>query len=436
MSSPSRRVVITGIGVLTPLGLDPAAFWDGLQHGRSGLETIRAFDPGNLPTRFAGAIADFDAKKYVSRDGRKQLKVMARAIQFAVAAAKTALDDAGVPRLSGKDVEGKVDPQKINPARCGVEFGSGLLPSELHELGPASAESLSATPGRVDLKAWGARGLPQITPLWMLKYLPNMLACHVSVLHDLQGPSNTITEGDAASLLAVGEAARIIRRDEADLFLAGAADSKVNPLSMIRQCMFGHLSQRNDAPAQACRPFDAGRDGMAIGEGAGVVVVEEREHARRRGAPIYGEVAGFGAAFDRGMTGKGIARAVRAALAQAGVTPDQVDHVNAHGLGSPRLDAAEAAGLAEVFGPGGVPVWAVKPNVGHLGAASGTVELAASLLACRHGTVPATLNHHAAGADCPVAVTTAARPVTRPYFVKVGFTDMGQCAAVVVKTGP
>src|SRR5260370_41779192 len=183
MPSPTRRVVLTGIGVITPLGQDPASFWEALRTGRSGVQTIQNFDPSLLPTRFAGEIVGFDARKYLSREGKKQLKVMARAIQLAVAAAQVALDD------------GKVDKSKLDPTRFGVEFGAGLLPSELVELGPAAAESLSETPGVVDLQAWGEKSLPRITPLWMLKYLPNMLPCHVSILHDAQGPSHSITEG-------------------------------------------------------------------------------------------------------------------------------------------------------------------------------------------------------------------------------------------------
>jgi 3-oxoacyl-[acyl-carrier-protein] synthase II len=420
MSDPTRRIVFTGLGVITPLGNDPASFWEALRHGRSGVRTIQTFDPSPLSTRFAGEIVGFDAKQYLSREGRKQMKVMARAIQLAVAAAQVALDD------------GKVDKTKLDPTRFGVEFGAGLLPSELNELGPAALESRSQTPGLVDLRTWGEKGIPAITPLWMLKYLPNMLACHVSILHDARGPNNSITEGDVAGLLALGEACHVIRRNHADVFLVGGADSKVNPLSMIRQCSFGRLSKRNDAPEQACRPFDRRRDGMVVGEGAGVLVVEELEHARRRGATIAGELIGFGAAFDRGVTGRGLARAIRAALTQAGIGIDAIDHVNAHGLGSPRFDAAEAAGIAEVFGPDGVPVWAIKGNMGNLGAGSGNTELAASLLAMKHGIVPATLNYHEPAEDCPVAVTTAERRVTKPCFLKLGFTDMGQCAAVVV----
>ncbi len=196
---------------------------------------------------------------------------MARTIQLAVAGAERALDD------------GKVDKSKLEPTRFGVEFGAGLIATELHDLIEAACVSANCQPGRVDLEKWGEQGLPAIQPLWMLKYLPNMLACHVSILHDARGPNNSITESDVASLLALGEAYRILVRDQADFFLVGGAESKLNPLSMVRQCLFEHLSRRNDEPAKACRPFDRQRDGLVLGEGAGVFVVEELEHARRRG---------------------------------------------------------------------------------------------------------------------------------------------------------
>src|SRR5262249_5678477 len=163
-------------------------------------------------------------------------------------------------------------------------------------------------------------------PLWMLKYLPNMLACHVSIFHNAQGPNNSITEGEVAGLLAIGEACRVLQRDQADFFLVGGADSKLNPLSMVRQCQFGGLSRRNAAPARACRPFDRGRDGAVVGEGAAVLALEDLEHARRRGARIYAEVAGFGCAFDRSHAAGGLTRAIRAALAEAGVKPEEIDH--------------------------------------------------------------------------------------------------------------
>src|SRR5947207_429786 len=181
-----RRVVITGLGVLTPIGKDAASFWTGLVQGQSGVRAIQAFDVSGLPVRIAGEILGFDAKSYIEKKERKNLRVMARPIQLAVAAAQLALDDA------------KVNKEKLDPTRFGVEFGAGLIASELPELGPASQLCANGQPTKVDLPRWGEQGLAAITPLWMLKYLPNMHACHISVLHNAQGPNNTIIESDVA----------------------------------------------------------------------------------------------------------------------------------------------------------------------------------------------------------------------------------------------
>jgi 3-oxoacyl-[acyl-carrier-protein] synthase II len=420
MSAANRRVVVTGIGVITSIGMDVTAFWDGLARGACGIRPLKAFDPAPLITRFAGEIDGFDVKKYLSKEGRRQIRVMARSIQLAVACAQLALDDS------------RVDKTKLEPTRFGVEFGAGLIPSELTELGEASYLATGKNTHHVDQKIWGEQGIPAIQPLWMLKYLPNMLACHVSILHNAQGPNNSITQSDVASLLAVGEAARILRRNQSDFFLVGSADSKMNPLSQTRQQMFGHLSKNNADPQHALKPFDKHRDGLVLGEGGCVLTMEDLEHAQKRGATIIGEIVGFGSTFDRGMTGKGLARAIRIALDQARVTPTDIDHVNAQGLGSVQLDAFEARGIHEIFGAA-VPVWTVTPNIGHLCAGCGTVELAASLLAMKHGTLPPTLNYETPDPACPVRVLTKARPIAKPFFVKIGFTEMGQCAAVVCR---
>jgi 3-oxoacyl-[acyl-carrier-protein] synthase II len=424
MAASPRRAVLTGIGVISAVGSDLAAFWQSFRDGRGGVRPIRAFDVSGLPVRFAGEVPDFDAKNYVEKKDRRQLKVMARTIQLGVAAAQLALND------------GKVDKTKLDPTRFGVEFGAGLIASELPELADAARVSANCQPGSVDLEKWGGQGIETIQPLWMLKYLPNMPACHVSILHNAQGPNNSITESDVASLLALGEAYRILRRDQADFFLVGGAESKLNPLSLVRQCLFEPLSRRNDAPERACRPFDRTRDGLVVGEGAGVFVLEDLEHARRRGARIYAEMVGFGSAFDRQLTGAGLARAVRAALSEAAIGPEDVDHVNAHGLATREADVWEARGLQAVFGgcreP--VPVFAAKGHLGNLGAGSSTTELAASILGLEHGLVPATLNYAEPDPACPVPVVAGApRPVTKPYVVKVSFTQMGQCAALVCR---
>ncbi len=253
MAFSSRRAVITGLGVISPIGLTKADFWESLSNRRSGIRPISAFDASALPTRIAGEVIGFDPKRYVDKKERKSLKIMSRSIQLAVAAAQMALDDSGV------------DKAKLDPVRFGVEFGAGLIASELEELGPPAQVSVNCQPGLVDLELWGTQGLANMPPLWMLKYLPNMLACHISILHDARGPNNTITENDVASLLAMGEAYRILARNQADFFLVGGADSKINPLSLVRHSLFAPLSRRNDAPQKASRPFDrrlrAGRTG-------------------------------------------------------------------------------------------------------------------------------------------------------------------------------
>jgi 3-oxoacyl-[acyl-carrier-protein] synthase II len=420
MSRANRRVVITGIGILTSIGMDAQSYWNALVAGQCGVKPITLFDTSPLLTRFAGEITKFEAKGYLSKEGKKSLRVMARPIQLAVVAAQVALDDA------------RVDKSKIDPTRFGTAFGAGLIPSELIELAEASYIATEANAHEPDLKVWGEKGIPAIQPLWMLKYLPNMLACHVSILHNTQGPNNSITEGDVGSLLALGETTRVLKRDQSDLFFVGGADSKINPLSMLRQELFGSLSKQNEAPATALKPYDKRRDGTVIGEGGCVLMAEDLDHAQKRGAGIIGEVVGVGSTFDRGMSGAGLARAMKVALAQAGIAATDVDHVNGFGLGSKTLDAFEARAIHEVFGAA-VPVWSVKPNIGHLGAGSALAELAASLLAMKHGILPPTLNHEVPDPECPVQVVTKSRPIQKPYFIKLAFTEMGQIAAVVCK---
>jgi len=236
--------------------------------------------------------------------------------------------------------------------------------------------------------------------------------------------------------LALGEAFRITQRNQPDLLLVGGGESRINPLSMVRQCLFQPLSKHNEDPAHACRPFDRRRDGMVLGEGASVLVLEELEHARRRGAKIYGELVGFGAAFDRGVTGRGLARAARAAMTEAGIQPDQVDHINANGSGTIKGDSWEARGLAEVFQgcQSSVPVFAAKSYFGNLGAGSGPTEIVASLLALMNGQLPPTLNYKEPDPACPVTVATGSlRAITKPYFLKTGLTEVGQCAAAVFR---
>lgn len=430
--APSRRAVITGCGMLTPIGSEAPVIWDALARGRSGIAPISAFDSSRLPCRIAGEIPDFNPRKHLDNKVEheksigKSLKLMARTIQLGLIAAKYAMRDAGLQRGS------------YEPTRFGIVFGSAMIAIEVNDIVGASQAATAAGDGSVDLLRWGESGIDTIEPTWMLKFLPNMAACHISVMYDLQGPSNSITQDDVASLNALGEAYRHIGRGQADAFLVGGADSKISLLSMARHQLFLPLSRRNDDPAGACRPFDRDRDGMVLGEGATVLVVEEREAARRRGARILAEVVGFASTFDARQDGSGLARAIQSALSEAGIAPDDLDHVNAHGLGVGELDRREAKAVRQALGTAAdrVPVFAAKGAIGNMGPAAGVTEVGLSLLAGQHGQLPPTLNCPHPDPGCPIRVHAAGlRPLEKPYFLKIGFTDLGQCAAVVFRRG-
>jgi 3-oxoacyl-[acyl-carrier-protein] synthase II len=436
MRPSERRVVISGLGLLTPLGIGPGPFWTGLAEGRSGVRELTAFPVDGLPTRAAAEIAEFQGKTWPKALAmpahvatlRKSLKVMARDIQLAVAAAELAFADAGLDR-----------PGVVAPERIGVDLGAGLISTELDELAPAL--TLSHRPdGSFDYGVYGRDGLGEIDPLWLLKYLPNMLACHISILNDCQGPSNSITEAEAASNLAVAEATRIIARDRADLMVSGGADSKIHPLSLIRMSLLDQMSRHQGDPAAACRPFDRDRDGWVAGEGAGILILEEYEHAKARGAKIYGEILGCGSGCDAlpggGMDPDGVGTeiAMRAALRDAGLEPSAIGHVNAHGSGSPVGDLAEARAIARVFGPHGVPVTGLKGYIGNIVSGCGAVELLGSLLGVNQGLIPPTLNCDHPDPACPIDVVRGApRATTNPVFLKTNVTRHGQAAAVVVR---
>lgn len=421
MATNTRRAVLTGFGVLSPIGSTPAAFWDALLAGKSGIRKIQAFDASSLPCHIGGEIPDFVAKALIEKSFRKSLNAMARTVQLGVVAAQLAMQNAGLPKGA------------VAKERLGVEFASVMGPTDLDDLAAASRRASRGEQQPVDMETWGRDGLPDVPPMWMLKYLPNMPACHFTIMFDAQGPSNTLIPNDAAGVLAFGEALRIVQRGAADVMLVGGSESKIHPLSMTRFNGFAPLTHRNDTPEAAIRPFDRDHAGTTLGEGGAAFTLEALDHAKKRGAKILGEVVGFASGVDRGRTGQGLARVIRNALANAGVQPTDVDHVNAHGLGVPELDAFEARGIAGVFGRD-VPVFAPLSRFGDMGAASGVVELACSVLALAHGQLPGTLNHEIPDPACPIAVHTGEpRQLTRPYAVKVAFTDLGQCAVLVVK---
>jgi len=399
------------------------------------VRSLEAFRVAGLPNDVGAEIRDFDLMKNYAlpkyRNAlRKSRKYMARDIQLAVAAAQLAVADAGL-------VDGGIDPTRI-----GIDLGAGLISSELDEMAPA-IEHASQGGKPFDFQVWGRESVGMIEPIWLLKYLPNMLACHISILMDCQGPSNTITEADASSNLAIAEAARIIARGRTDVMISGGADSKIHPLSVVRLALLDNMSRWKGDPSQSCRPFDRRRDGWVPGEGAGIVILEERDHALNRGARIHGEVLGGGSGCDAmpagGLDpeGGGTLVAVTAALEEAGLEPAEIGHVNAHGSATRVSDLAEARAFQRIFGPRGVPVTALKGYMGNLVSGCGAVESICSLIAVNRGRIPAILNCDQPDPELELdLVLKLPRPTRNPAFVKTNLTPNGQAAALVIRGCP
>jgi len=396
-----RRVVITGIGSVTGFGAGTNALWEGLLEGRTALRRIKAFDPAGMRTRLGAEVEGFSARSMVPKSYRKAVKVMARDIELAVGAAREAVEDAGLVTkfTSDGDADAGATPT-YGPRRVGCHIGAGLIACEIDELTMA-LQTARGGDGEVDLAQWGESGMGNLPPLWLLKYLPNMLACHVTIIHDAQGPSNTITCAEASGLLSLDESTRVIERGEADVCFTGGAESKVNPMGMIRMDFAGRLAHTGDSEdgVSFVRPYDEEAPGQLLGEMGGVLIVEAKEKAEARGVRAYAEVAGVGAgqspmSGDAEARGEGLATAIDNALEDAGATPDQIDAIAPHASGIAALDAAEAAGLRKIFGDRleRIPTITLTPAIGEGMAGNASVSVGAAALCLRHQTLPARLH--------------------------------------------
>lgn len=425
-----RRVVITGLGIVSPLGIGPDAFWEKLSKGESG---IRALGPeaSAAPGHVGGQVPDFSedvTKEVMPKKQRKFVRVMCREIELGVVAALTAVE------------QSKLDLEAIDHERFGVDFGANLMFSPPEVLKDAAWSVTEKTPAgaKFEYDRWGGQGMSVLEPLWLLKYLPNMPACHIGIAVDARGPNNSLTLDDASGNLAIGEASRIIQRDRADVMIAGTTGTKLHPVKTMHAALWKDLAQGEGPPETWSRPFDAGRSGQVVAEGACSLVLETLEHAEKRGATVYGEVLGVGSSCATRPDGTpdyrtAIGNAIRAALRDAGVRPEDVGHVNAHGVGIRENDAAEAAAIGDVF-PNGVPVTSLKSYLGNAGAGSGVLELVGSLLSLRHGVIPKTLNYERPDPDCPIDVVRGEhRPTDNKLFVNVNATRAGQASALVVR---
>jgi 3-oxoacyl-[acyl-carrier-protein] synthase II len=377
-----RRVVVTGVGAITPLGNDAVTLWEGARSGRSGVAPIGRWDASAYETTFAAEVKDFDPATAV---GRKESRRMDRYSQFAVAAAREAAADAG---LVIGDGEGP---------RVGAIVATAIGGLETIEEGMATLLE---------------RGPSRVSPFFMPMMLPNMASGNVAIAVGALGPNYAPVSACASAAHAIGEATEIIRRGDADVMLAGGSEAPVTRLSVAGFGSMGALSRRNDDPAGASRPFDAGRDGFVLGEGGAVLVLESEERAVGRGATILGEVTGYAMTDDAfhlvqpGPGGEGAARAMNLALRSAGLRPDRIDYVNAHGTSTPLNEKLETAALRTVFGDAltSLPVSSTKSMTGHLLGAAGAIEAVICLFAMRDGVIPPTINQQQPDPECDIDV--------------------------------
>jgi len=366
----TRRVMVTGLGMVTPLGLDVASSWDSLVHGRGGIARITRFDPSPYETQIAGEVKGFEPTQYMDR---KEVRRTDRFTHYAVAAASQALKDA--------KLESPPDRERI-----GTAIGTGV-------------GGLETLVDQVVLME--QRGPSRLSPFLVPMLMANAASAQISMQFGLKGPSLTHVSACASSSHGIGECGEIIRRNQADIMVTGGAEAAVLPVAIGAFSTMHAMSRRNDDPEHASRPFDKDRDGFVLSEGAAVVVLEEREHAIKRGAQIYGELVGYGATADAyhitspSPEGEGNARAMKMALEQAGLRPDQIDYINAHGTSTQPNDREETAAIKQVFGEHAykLMVSSTKSMSGHLLGAAGAFEAIACLLALRDGCIPPTINY-------------------------------------------
>jgi len=419
-------VVITGTGVICPLGKTVEALWSALQEGRSGVGPITLFDASKFPTRIAAEVKDFHPGQYV--DDASPFRYSGRNTQFAVGASVQAVADSG---LMDSDPD---------PSRVGVYLGSGEGQHDF--LNFVNLIRDAWTGDEVLTGQFTGRGVNLLHPLLELEQEPNMTAAHLARLFNAQGPNANCLTACAASSQAIGEAVEIIRRGDADAVISGGAHSMIHPFGVTGFNLLTALSVRNDDPTRASRPFDRQRDGFILGEGAAIIVLEELEHARRRSAPIYGEIAGYGStgdAFritDTHPEGRGAVACMKLALADAGLEPEQIDYVNAHGTSTIVNDKIETMAIKEVFGRYAqqVPVSSVKSMLGHLIAAAGGLEVIICTKTIADGVIPPTTNYEEPDPECDLDyVPNEARQATVNTTLSNSFGFGGQNISLVVR---
>ena len=411
MSSP-RRVVITGVGAVTPIGIGVGGLWDGLRRRRSAVRCITRFDPTLFKSRIAGEVDDFHASDHIEERRARRLD---RYSQFTIAATRMALGDA------------ELDLAREDPDRVGAMMGTALG---------------GVAHGERQYHNFVHGGVREVDPALALTVFAGAASCNIAIEFGCTGPNSTNGMSCASGAIAIGEAFRAIARDEADVMIAGGAEAPLAPLCFGAFAIIRAMSTRNDDPAHASRPFDAGRDGFVMAEGSAVLVLEERGRALARGAPIYAEVCGYGLTNDAWhMTaprpdGRQAARCMRIALREAGVEPSDVGYINAHGSSTPLNDPTETGSIKQVFGDHAyrVPLSGTKGYYGHALGASGAIEAAICALASRHGWLPPTVNLETPDPECDLdLIRDAGRAASPEVILSNSFGFGGINAALVFR---
>lgn len=405
-----RRIVVTGVGCLSPIGHGVDKFWQALLEGKNGVGKITSFDASELSSQIAAEIHDFNPDDFVSK---KESKRMDRVLQFAVAATRLALDDAQLV----------VGPE--NSERIGVSIGSGIGGMSTFE---------------VQHRLLIEQGPRKVSPFFIPMMIPNMCSGHVSLVFGIKGPSFSVVSACATGVNGIAQAIDVLLAGRADVMLAGGSESAICSVAMAGFCAMRAMSTRNDEPQRASRPFDKERDGFVMGEGAGVLVLETLEHAQKRGARIYAEIAGYGCTNDAhhitNPDGKGAARAMQIALEDAGMVKEDIDYINAHATSTPVGDPMETQAIREVFGEhvNKLAVSSTKSMIGHTLGATGALETICCVLAVQNDAVPPTINYEFPDPECPIdCVPNLARRMTVRAALNNSFGFGGHNAVIAVK---
>lgn len=422
-----RRVVVTGVGMVTPMGADRETIWKRLLAGESGVGLTTLFDASNFPTKISAEVRDWDVSDV--GENPDDWKYQGRHTRFAIGAAKKAMSDSGV-----------LD-SPLDPTRFGIYTGSGEGQQDFDRFSQMMAAGLAGGT-TLDINRFARRGLELLHPIAELEQEPNMPAGHLAALFNAQGPNFNCLTACAASSQAVGEAVEIIRRGDADVMLSGGMHTMIHPFGVTGFNLLTALSTRNDEPTKASRPFDRGRDGFVLGEGAGMVVLESLERAKARGAQIYGEIVGYGStadAFritDTHPDGRGAISCMKMALADAGLRPEDIHYINAHGTSTKVNDSVETLAVKATFGDRAqkTPVSSTKSMMGHLIAAAGATELILCLLAIRDNVLPPTINYETPDPDCDLDyIPNVARETRCDAALSNSFGFGGQNISLICK---